>query len=62
VVRSYRASIILRNIRGDGQTDYGNVGVIYNVHDDDNFDFVLLRIRYGIDARYKPVVTACTLY
>ena len=44
-VRSYRASIILQNIRGDGQEDYGNIGLMYNVHDADNFDFILLRIR-----------------
>ena len=47
-VRSYSANITLRNVIGDGQEHFGNVGVMYNVHNADNFDFVIFRIRCDV--------------
>ncbi|KAI0233170.1 putative skeletal organic matrix protein 7 [Lamellibrachia satsuma] len=61
-VRSYRASIILQNIRGDGQEDFGNIGLMYNVHDADNFDFILLRIRPGTGLLDRCYVTGSYVY
>jgi len=42
---NYNLHVLLYNHRGNGTTHYGNFGVLYNMADRDNFDFVLLVLR-----------------
>ena len=42
---NYNLNVLLFNHEGNDTADYGNFGVLYNMYDRDNFDFVLFTLR-----------------